>query len=305
MRNRVGVLTSVLVSVLGSAIVLGGWAGVAGAQQSAKTDGSFLVFAVERWETEYWVDPIVRVNANGTFAEPVSNAGGGSKTKTAAFIQRYLLPGKSYRVLFGSVPGGTATMKEKPGDPEISFAVSANVKSSVVIKDPVRALATDFSSRKNEATTSLRRPATASEHAKALALARTSLAKYGLGTADAGKTKEVYLAAINLDKQGPHELVGQFHVMAGKVAHEIFLIAEPDGAGGYRAAHVWHSQNHTETQEGEHTEQALVDALDLNGDGISEVIVRSSYYESHDYSIYQKKRGGAWKAVYRGAGGGV
>jgi hypothetical protein len=48
----------------------------------------------------------------------------------------------------------------------------------------------------------------------------------------------------------------------------------------------------------------LIDQLDLDSDGMAEVIIRNEYYESTDYTIYKKVKG-QWREIYSGGGGGL
>ena len=52
-----------------------------------------------------------------------------------------------------------------------------------------------------------------------------------------------------------------------------------------------------------HEERRFVDQVDIDGDGVAEVIAGGSYYESNDYIIY-KRQAGSWRPVYQGGGGG-
>ena len=55
--------------------------------------------------------------------------------------------------------------------------------------------------------------------------------------------------------------------------------------------------------EGLEDGEDFVDELDLDGDGIGEVITQVSGSESWEYAIY-KRRAGRWQAIYKGGGGG-
>ncbi|HXR10445.1 MAG TPA: hypothetical protein VN792_06690 [Candidatus Acidoferrales bacterium] len=49
--------------------------------------------------------------------------------------------------------------------------------------------------------------------------------------------------------------------------------------------------------------ETLLSHLDVDGDGIDEIVTTSYYYESWKYTIY-KFQNGAWQSVYTGSGGG-
>ena len=80
-----------------------------------------------------------------------------------------------------------------------------------------------------------------------------------------------------------------------QISHDIF---EPE-AGGFKPALTWFHRG----SEADAEERLLVDIVDLDGDGLAEVIAEGFYYESNDYIIY-KKRQGHWVSVYQGGGGG-
>src|SRR5438105_161131 len=97
-------------------------------------------------------------------------------------------------------------------------------------------------------------------------------------------------------------LVGSFSVenktgqYAG-VAYALFMIFEP-GVGGFKPALTWFHRAAAEETE----ERDFVDQVDLDGDGVAEVIAEGFYPESNDYVIY-KKRQGHWVSVYQGGSG--
>ena len=107
------------------------------------------------------------------------------------------------------------------------------------------------------------------------------------------------LTAADLGGDGRAELIGSF-IITGEFGVEdaLLLIAEP-GIDDLAVTLDWYHHG----QEADSHYRRLVDVLDLDGDGTSEVIVQGIYYESHDYFIYKKQRG-AWHAVYQGGGGG-
>ncbi len=66
-----------------------------------------------------------------------------------------------------------------------------------------------------------------------------------------------------------------------------------------KTAWEWFHQGSEDSYEDRH----FVDQVDLDGDGVGEVVVMGSYYESNDYVIYKRQQG-RWRPVYKGGGGG-
>ena len=107
------------------------------------------------------------------------------------------------------------------------------------------------------------------------------------------------IAAGDLDRDGKFELVGSFRsVGADYTNYALFMIFEPAG-DQLKAALTWYHKG----AEADAADRRFVDQLDLDGDGVSEVIAEGHYYESNDYFIYKKQRG-QWRSVYQGGGGG-
>lgn len=78
----------------------------------------------------------------------------------------------------------------------------------------------------------------------------------------------------------------------------LLLVAE-EGETGYRPAYVWFNEGVEEQVE----TQQLVDAADLDGNGMPELVLRTLYYESWDFTILRRSELG-WLRTYRGGGGG-
>ena len=63
----------------------------------------------------------------------------------------------------------------------------------------------------------------------------------------------------------------------------------------YQSSLTWYKKADAEGFE----TRSLIDVLDLDGDGIAEVFVAISYYESEGFTIYKKVKG-VWRSVYQG-----
>jgi hypothetical protein len=102
------------------------------------------------------------------------------------------------------------------------------------------------------------------------------------------------LTAVDLDHDGRPELIGSFRIERDGKAYLLFLIV---------ATHGNYKIELQRYREGLEDGEDFVDELDVDGDGVGEVITKVSGYESWEYAIYKRKVG-RWQAVYKGGGGG-
>jgi hypothetical protein len=255
-----------------------------------------VVFAVEKYEARVTMEPVV-VYSRGTFGKPPIE--GDDKTINS-FVGEYFKEGRQYRLLSGGGEAGTVTVKKylEPGC--VGLVAEASAQTRVRLGGEVRALATSSTSIGRQATS--RRPPTDTERALALEFARLAYSNNNVGAAHTNRMEVVNLTATDLDGDGKFELIGSFNIdkVKGQTAdgYALFIIYEPEG-GMIRPALTWFHQG----GEGEYEDRRLVDQLDIDGDGIAEVVAAGHYYESNDYIIY-KKRQGRWREVYKGGGGG-
>jgi hypothetical protein len=262
-----------------------------------------IVFAVNGGERSS-IDPVVLVRSGGRLSPPPTGEEGDASLKQ--FIRKYLDAGHTYGVLFGGAVAGKAAVKERPSDPEIGLEVPVTLRATVPLSDKTMALAVEGGAFGPSPLQ--RRAPTVAERAALLRLAQGLLAKKGATRLAVQKASLMSAAALNLDGRSSHELITGVHAEQKGRVYELLLLAESaEAGGGLRAGlSVWHVSKGG-IEDGDRVEQEFVDALDLDGDGVAEVVTRSLYYESHDYTIYRKGRaaGATWRAVYRGAGGGV
>ena len=142
---------------------------------------------------------------------------------------------------------------------------------------------------------SKRRAPSPNERSTVLELARRTYRRRGVPTSLINGMKITNLTAVDLDRDGNPELVGSFRVEQDRTAYLLFLIVDKH-EGNYRIALQRYDEG---LEDGED----FVDELDLDGDGIGEVITQVSGSEVWTYSIY-KRKAGRWQVVYKGGGGG-
>lgn len=129
------------------------------------------------------------------------------------------------------------------------------------------------------------------------------LAGKGVPKAGASGLQVIGVRSIFLGGHLPNVLVGSAVLKQKSVTHELFLVVNDDGN---KMAAVALADYHRATDVDDATDskyETFVSHLDLDGDGLDEIVTTSYYYESWDYAIY-KFQGGSWKSVYSGSGGG-
>ena len=259
-----------------------------------------VVFAVKKYDTMQNMEPVVIIR-RGTYVKPPVDesdvTGGDIAAQSRRFIDEYFRAGRQYRLVFGGGEAGTLTVQKylEPGCVGMNAEVKAETQAR--LGGEVQALAVSSDSLGRGAG-SRRAPAEA-ERASALELARAAFARNAVPAALVKKMETLNLTATDLDRDGRAELVGSFRVVgADYMNYALFMIFEPAG-DKFKAALTWYHNG----AEADAADRRLVDLLDLDGDGVSEVIAEGHYYESNDYFIYKKQRG-QWRSVYQGGGGG-
>lgn len=140
-----------------------------------------------------------------------------------------------------------------------------------------------------------RRALSPDERSTVLELVRRTYRRRGVPASLIKSITVTNLTAVDVDRDGNPEFVGSFRIERDEKAYLLFLIVE-QRTGRYRIALQRYDEGF------EHGED-FVDALDVDKDGVGEVITQVSGYEVWEYAIY-KRRGGRWQMVYRGGGGG-
>jgi hypothetical protein len=190
----------------------------------------------------------------------------------------------------------TVTKLIEPGC--VGLLAKADVETAVKLGGQVQALA--VSSDKLGTGVSSRRAPTETERGQALDLARTVFIQRRAPAALIKKMNTVNLTSVDLNRDGNFEMIGGFNLQgANLLAYNLFVIFEPTATGKFRVAWNWYQKGSEESYE----DRGLVDVIDLDGDGVAEVIAEGTYYESNDYVIY-KRQAGTWRPIYKGGGGG-
>lgn len=263
-------------------------------QQPSASRGT-VIFAVEKYDTgETIIEPVVIIKGKSFIKPPTGEEGDAASNK---FTADYFKSGTKYRMLSGGGEAGLATVKERmePGCADLRAIITTNTIAR--IGGEVLALATNSESLGLKASS--RRDQSEEERVAIVQMAQRSFRQKGVTAALIKDMKASHLAALDLNHDGLFELTGSFSIDKGESVYSLFIIAQPEGLG-YRNSFNWYYKS---VSEAGRESQQLVDALDIDKDGVMEIIVQYIYYESYEFIIYKKQKG-VWRSIYRGGGGG-
>ncbi|MGB8506927.1 MAG: hypothetical protein WCD76_00845 [Pyrinomonadaceae bacterium] len=265
-----------------------------------------VVFAVKKNVTDdaaagdATIDPVVIIRGGRFIAPPIETEVEGATASAAnngkRFVANFYRPNRRYRLLFGGGEAGSVSVVkyEEPGC--VGLTANARLQTTLKLGGEVDALATNSEKLGGQ---NVRRAPDESERAVASKLAQSAFRQKNAKESTIAKMKTLNLTAVDLNKDGVSELVGAYLIegQAG-VEHALLMIFERKGET-YAPVMTWHHFG----SEADAEYRRLVDVLDLDGDGVSELVVQGLYYESHDYMIY-KRQAGQWRVAYKGGGGG-
>src|SRR4051812_4948798 len=225
------------------------------------------------------------------------------------FSARYYRHGRTYRLLTGGFEVGTATVEMETSLGCVSLAATVKITPPLPEYWPALAVGSLHVPPRKRG-----RLETTPEEEKAIGvLARRAFRAKGVRAAFLPKMRGTDFLSIDLNHDGRRDLVGTFEIGSSTdadkalPAHEVdrlFLIAIADDDGKYRSDYVWYSHWADGMSENQMDKVELVDTLDLDEDGVDEIITSTSYYESNDYQILKRGHNGKWTIVYRGGGSG-
>lgn len=262
----------------------------------AAQDVRGALFAVVRTNDGRGVlEPVALLLPNG-FTTPGREH---SDSVEQAFSARWLAVGHAYNVLVHGERAGTFTV----GTSDMAGCYGVTVRGTLDVRpaphEGWQALA--GSGLPAQPGAPWLRPPTEAEKRTLDGMAAALFVAHGINEArrTAGDT---VIATLQVHRNARPVLVGSYRLdeEAGPwLRRASTLVIAEEGEDGYRPAHVWF---HEGVEAGVEA-QELVDAADLDGDGIPELVVRTLYYESWDFTILRRGDLG-WTAVYRGGGGG-
>lgn len=248
------------------------------------------------------LDPVVILDGKD-FRNPMAYLQEKDTTKAQAdaylFEKKYLVAGRKYTMLFGGNDKGSIVVREASGIGCESLA--ATLIPPIPSANGQKALA---------ATSTIgiglhpnwREPPSPQQEAAFVKLTAEVLADQGVNAVAPAAVKLRNLRATKLGSDRPAALIGSVTFKAKDANHNLFLVAEQNGNRWSIVLSSYHASK--DLADGvDDIEENFLDQLDLDGDGMDEIITISGYYESWDYTIYRLEQG-AWKKVYQGGGGG-
>lgn len=254
-----------------------------------------VVFAVVQAEDgEGVLEPVTLLVPHG-FDMPMHEV---SDSAMNAFDARWLNPGRAYPILSRGERVGTVAVRrpDEPGCMGLTARGTLNVRPTP--RAGWQALAGEGLPEQAGAPW-LRAP----DAAEKRALDRMAAALFDAHGIDvAGRTRGDTAAAVLLVHPNARPvLVASYRLAADApvLRQAAVLVVAEEGEAGYRPAYAWFHEGVEAAVEA----QELVDAADLDGDGLPELVVRTMYYESWDFTILRRTEHG-WMPVYRGGGGG-
>jgi hypothetical protein len=242
---------------------------------------------------------------NGQFKQPI--AGDSNESEMTSFASSYYAKGRKYRVLFGGAEAGSLTVKEANKDKECSrSSADVTLRSSAKLNRNVMALATNSATL--GAAKNSRRSPTPAERAALMPLVKAAYSQKGVPAALLSGLMTVNLTALDLDNDGKSELIGSFVVRkqkGGAARYALFLFAEPKGTSYQTTVLQYEKYTDDDLMSGATIDaiengvylERLIDALDVDGDGASEVVTERDGFEGDTYFIY-KKQAGKWTQIY-------
>ena len=247
--------------------------------------------------------PELRLQAIALIDQGQFKAPGGTKDG-AAFIKQYLPAGRKFFVVFGGAAAGTISITWT--DVGCHNRISANGPFSpgslgiARIHGEVRGLAinSDLIARAKI----WRRAPTAAERAAAVGLGKTVFVSNGFTPRQLKKLQTANLTAIDVDGDNRAELVGTFRLHSpdpDRPPRYVFLIAEGEGAK-YKTAFSSY-RDFSQSKIFNIGEEDLIDYLDLDRDGVAEIVTSYSNERASGYHIYRRVAGdhiAEWKVVY-------
>ena len=261
----------------------------------AQDERLLLMSARLKGPSEPRLVPIALVE-NGLFKSP----GGLNNKDATAFIKSHMPTGRKFSVVFGGAAAGTISiLRVERGCNDRIFASGPFTPGSqgigrIIGFEQSLAITSDRIAR----VAIWRRAPSARERALAAKMAKLIFSKNGVTTAQLAKMQTASLVGIDVDGDKRSELVGTFRLHSSdpeRPPRYVFLIAEGRGTNYKTTFSTYRAfPNSKAFNIGE---EALVDYLDLDRDGVAEIVTSYSNERASGYHIYRRTNG-EWKVVY-------
>ncbi len=260
-----------------------------------------IIFAVT--DDGQRIEPIAGVD-NGKLIETVDGGSEDSLLKT--FGETYYKAKTNYHLIFGGADAGAVTIKSFDTTSECGKNIAQVTFNSAKakLKGSVMALATNVESKGS----GLRRLPTAAERAELEKLVRAEFTKQKISAKALKTLRYQNLTALDVDNDKNVEFVGSYWVAPSATTRALlFFIAEKNKSGKYVLAQSKYnltkqtdvmSKNIKDVDDGIYHE-LLLDALDFDGDGVSEIFTIGSGFEGVSFYVYGREAG-KWKMIFEG-----
>lgn len=249
------------------------------------------------------IDPIAFV-ASGKFEPPpLEDSTIDQKLRdqrVAEFEKLYFAAGSQYPLFSSGEKRGSLRIGKPVGVSCESQSASASLPAGFSLGESQFALATSSTSVHPHA--GHQRQPSAEESKEILEFVRGIFHAEGVAMSELKAAKTEGIVLTDLYGDGKLDVVAVFSLRGRKRDHRLFTVLS-SADDGYRVDLKLHTSSDDLEDLKDLSVPEFIGQLDLDGDGVDEVILRNSYYESWDYSIYSKKLG-VWKKLYQGGGGG-
>jgi hypothetical protein len=275
-----------------------------GRTTATSPQGKPIIFAV--LNDGQMIEPIAHIE-NGKLTETVN--GSDESNLIEAFNKIYYPANAQYRLIFGGRDAGSVKVQKDGAGMECgpNLARVSVETTRTQLKGKVMALATNHKPQK--AGSGVRRMPTWPERNEIDTMVREEFGRNDVDTSEVKELRYHNLTALDVDGDKRSELVGSFWVATGPTSRALlFFIADRDKAGKLRFAHSeFRRVNEDEVMSGEIASlddgiyhELLLDVLDIDGDGVSEIFTYVQAFEGSGFNVY-KRREGNWEKIFEGS----
>lgn len=262
---------------------------------AAAQDAPGIVFTAQRMEDgSAIVEPVLLLNGDALL-EPMWEW---SDSAVATFNARWLQPGRRYGLFARGERIGEATVvaPEEQGCAELLASATLAMERRL----PAEWEGLAAHGLPQQAGAPWLRDANAAEKRALDRMAAALFEAHGIDVA-ARTVGDTTAATLLVGGNARPVLVGTYRLRTDEPVFRqaaLMVVAE-EGRNGYRPAYTWFHEGVVDDVES----RRLVDAADLDGDGMPELILQAGYYESWDFRVVMRTEAG-WRQVYHGGGGG-